>query len=479
MLLLAAMAATFSCGAIMDGGECPAVSEGGRSIFFTIDLGEGLVQTRADDVWGNPYEDEIGNQFDNRIMPDQLHIAVYGTDNSYVGPVSDLVWWPADAQQTVYEFMGDISDLELNTQDTYKVAVFANSGAPSPTALNAATDGPEDMYFRIGDINPEADGSCIPMWGLVSTKFTLAERQELEDDIMLLRAAAKVRIKLHDDIVEEGYEIVGATLDRFNENGYTMPEGWAGYADTRLLYQEGCFRELSSAGTASLPFIVDAEGSEAVIYMPEFDADGTDDPMTLRLRDADGTEKDYKIQFRRYVDGAAGTEYYNVVRNHIYEYVVTQVKNGGTEVLLTCEVQPWEYVSEEVEFSSNVTVESGNEISWTEGYASLDNTAHQVVLRNNGTRAVCRFKISTPLGAEWFASIVMESGVYGAFAFDGASSGLVGEEAELKIYATSAAPQVVSTAKLRITVRTADGTTIVVKTLVNSDGDEYTLIQNI
>lgn len=478
MMLVVAMSLAVSCGSIMDSGKCPDLPNGGRALFFRLDVGEGMAPTKADATWGDPYNAEIGNVFENRIMPDDLHVLVYKSDNTLVGPVDNLVWWPVDASQTEYEFMGEITDLELNTTDTYKVVVFANCGEPDASASLAAADGPGTMYFNVSDLDSQAAGSCIPMWGLLSTKFTLAERQEL-GEVDLLRAAAKIRIRLSDSVLAEGYEIGSASMNSYNEVGYSLPHGWTTSADTKALYQEGCFRAYASGKTSPLAFVVNADSDEAIFYMPEMDSDGVTDPISLTIIDANGNPRTYPIQLKEYVCGAAGDVAMDVVRNHIYEYVVTQVKSGGTEVVLTCEVQPWDYVSEVVEFSNNVTVEPGNEISWVEGYRSLDTSDHEVVLANNGTRAVCRFKISTPLGAEWFASIVTESGVYGAFAFDGPSSGMVGDDAELKIYAVESSPIVVSTARLRIMVRTADGTTIVVKTLVNSGGDEYTLIQNI
>jgi hypothetical protein len=62
------------------------------------------------------------------------------------------------------------------------------------------------------------------------------------------------------------------------------------------------------------------EGEDAFyVYLPEYD---NANPATLSVV-IDG--KPYLIEFKNYVDGKATGDYYNIVRNHIYQYTITSV----------------------------------------------------------------------------------------------------------------------------------------------------------
>ena len=198
MTLLAA-----SCSYVMDNDMCTALSDRGRAVYFRIELDEEMTATKADDIWGNPYASEIGTTFDSRIRPDAMFVIIYGPDNKVLGVVRDLRWWAVSGTQNVYEFKGDISHIELNTTDQYKVVIFANTGNPDENAQLDATSGPATMGFNIKSVDIAKEDSYIPMWGLITTKFTLTESQEL-GDISLLRAASKVRIRLGSAMQQQG-----------------------------------------------------------------------------------------------------------------------------------------------------------------------------------------------------------------------------------------------------------------------------------
>lgn len=166
-----------------------------------------------------------------------------------------------------------------------------------------------------------------------------------------------------------------------------------------------------------------------------------------------------------------------------YAYTVTFTDK---EIRLTCDVEPWRTVEDVIDFTDVVTVPV--KMSWTRSTINPYNDTYaynpetgEVVIKQNGDRAVCTFEIDTPSGAVWNASLIQKEGHIDAFAFDGPSSGAVGQLGTIRIYATNSAPYApVHKALLRITVQTGDGRTIIVNNLAPTDSPfhEFTIVQN-
>ena len=460
-----------SCGYIMDDGTCPEVSKGGRALFFRIELDEQTPGTKADDIWGNPYEDEIGTDFDSRIRPDAMFVVIYGPDNKVKGTVYDLSWWLVEGSDSEYEFMGDISHLELNTSDIYKVAIYANTMAPSHVESLDSQDGPARMWFDISDVDAMQSDSYIPMWGLVSTRFTLAEGQQL-GNISLLRAVSKVRVRLTPALQSQGFRIMGAKLNTYNRTGFCLPSGWYDGESTLQLYQQGCFRPYSSQNSTPLPFEVNADGTEAIIYMPELETSDIENPVTLTISDASDMIKDYHLQFRNYTGGLAGAQAFDIVRNHIYDYTISQIVSGK-QLVLTCDVVSWDRLREDIDFTNDVVTFS-SPIQWTNVKSVKYDTREVVLYDDTSIEAICSFRIDTPLGATWTASMIPIKGSVDAFSWASTQYGAVGADGQVRIKVNNQAPYAPEhRCRLRITVQTSDLRTIIVE-----PDNEFEIIQN-
>ena len=164
------------------------------------------------------------------------------------------------------------------------------------------------------------------------------------------------------------------------------------------------------------------------------------------------------------------------------------------EIILQCVVQPWEVVEEIIDFSDQVSA-SVKLVPVEETVRSWNKNTGEVILYDNvDMQAVFTFKIDTPKGATWTAALIPVEGHQDAFAFvKDTKYGAVGVDSELRIVVTNNAPIAPRhVCKLRITVQTADGRTIVVKslmptntsgqTMVDANGKEiteYTIIQNL
>ena len=155
------------------------------------------------------------------------------------------------------------------------------------------------------------------------------------------------------------------------------------------------------------------------------------------------------------------------------------------EISLRCFVQDWIPMEEEIDFTEQVY--ASMPLTWDGDTVEEDNSNKgRVLLYSDETiTAVCRFKIDTPKGATWTASLISLEGHPDAFTIvEDTKYGPVGLESVIKIKITNIDPiSPRHVCKLRITVQTADGRTIVANNLMPEDTDEeiteYTIIQNL
>lgn len=167
-----------------------------------------------------------------------------------------------------------------------------------------------------------------------------------------------------------------------------------------------------------------------------------------------------------------------------YGYTITFTDK---EIKLTCDVEPWREDEQLIDFTEVVTVKT--KMNWERATVNPFDATHaynpatgEIIVKQHGEPAICKFEIDTPSGAIWNASLIQKDGHIDAFAFvEGFSSGEVGKESTIKIYATNSAPYApVHKAILRITVQRGDGKTIVVNNLTPTDSPfhEFTIVQN-
>lgn len=154
------------------------------------------------------------------------------------------------------------------------------------------------------------------------------------------------------------------------------------------------------------------------------------------------------------------------------------------EISLTCKVEPWTVVEETIDFTDQITV--SNPLTWVpNSVESVDYENGEVVLYTDSySVAICNFRIDTPAGATWTASLIPVEGYSDAFKIlDNTKYGAVGVDSEVHIQVTNMAPIAPRhVVLLRITVQTADGRTIVADMMPNQTDEsitEYKLIQNL
>ena len=159
-----------------------------------------------------------------------------------------------------------------------------------------------------------------------------------------------------------------------------------------------------------------------------------------------------------------------------------------TQLQIVADVKDWQVQDDEIDFSEQVS--SKNPIQWLDGtyWSHDDKKCELVVFTDESITATCKFKIDTPVGATWTASLIpLTASAMDAFSIvEDTKYGDVGtgEWQYVKLKVNNQAPMAPRHACiLRITVQTADGRSIVVKELMpdtaNKGVEEYTIIQNL
>ena len=337
-LLLAGILAA-SC--IFDADQCVMPADQPHAVMFTV----ALDQQRTKAQWKDPYDSETGVPFDCRIIPEDLRVVVYAQDGTRVGVLQDLGYWPIDEAHTKFKFVGQlppefVEHYNANPGEPkfYRFMVLANCGDHSA--------GEEYISYSQAQLDPSAANSAIPMWGVKGADVTSLLNSESLDlgEIWLLRAAAKIEVKLSDNFKDKKTKINSATLKYYNQTGYCLPNGWSQVSDTEKLDQENCFRGYRHAAV-NLPFYKDEQTGSVYLYVTEYnnlDYSGERNKISLEfnIKDQNKTFED-AISFCKYSSGKpVENSHYNIVRNHIYEFEVLSIAGDNLELQYT--VADWD-----------------------------------------------------------------------------------------------------------------------------------------
>ena len=134
-------------------------------------------------------------------------------------------------------------------------------------------------------------------------------------------------------------------------------------------------------------------------------------------------------------------------------------------VKLKCVVNPWDYVSEDINFENQtVSVKEGSTLSWDASVSDVDVNNKKVAIKDNKP-AVGTFTLDTPKGGRWFAYL---SGDVDAFKIiDG--EGPVGTPARIQVQPVVDSPLRDYVVKVHFIVRTADGKTLDADSVLQPD----------
>lgn len=297
------------------------------SVAFTLTVAD-ATSTRADnDGWDDysPAQDGILNE--NMVNTDDIIIAIYDDKGNKVDIVEDLrVTKISDASGTgtMYAITGVWRNAKPNVERAKRLMVMANCNT-------SVWSDPSTLTY---DLLPE-ERKYIPMWGVVKipAALTLGKQNKLHN-IRMLRAMAKVSVKLRDDMTDYGYAIGSMTVNNYNTKGYCVPKTFNEVDNTSDVRFANSLNVLDShADKIELP-------TTAPLYLPEYDNSGTNPAtITVNLNRNGKLEGTYTLYFRNYdSDGKPTGPTYPIQRNHYYQYLI--YKETG-KIIVTLHVRKW------------------------------------------------------------------------------------------------------------------------------------------
>lgn len=285
-----------------------------------------------------------GTEMENSIDFSRFHVVFYQANQQMAGILQNMVL--VHLGGNIYRLTGSLpvsNKVLVGNHFVGKMVVYANFDMSS-----------EDLQkdYNHTDIaqksfNYEANPKYLPMWGVQKVDFTLAagKRQDFSD-IDLLRAVAKVKVNLSNEMKNNGWSIHDMHLFNYNNKGYCMPDKYTDCEQTASLTHEEFEHFFNSMQTSGITMTDDVP-----IYLPEYQNKGKEDAdkcvIKLKLnykgnveRDDSGKEKEYTLRFIDYTDqGTEGTTINDIVRDHYYIFEVYKGSNGQNLVKLT--VRKW------------------------------------------------------------------------------------------------------------------------------------------
>lgn len=281
--------------------------------------------TRSDMGWDNYDPTDDGTAQECAIRSDDIHIKICDAEGRVIGSVEDIHMERMTQDQ--YSLTGAWMSPGNLLKDAKKVMILANCGSAA-----ASND--------IADITYSADRTdgFIPMWGVRSfTSLTKGESNDL-GDIHLLRAMAKVSLKLRSDMESRGYSVGKLTLNHRNTSGYCLPLTYESVDKTTDIRFAGSLHELISPATdGGLDFT-----APGYAYLPERSnttAGVTPSTITLQLLRNGTLEDTYTLPFCEYdADGAPTDRLRDIQRNTLYQFEVYKADN---QLKVSLHVRRW------------------------------------------------------------------------------------------------------------------------------------------
>lgn len=306
-------------------------------------MGQPFVKPLASRGDGDETEDQ-GTEMENSIDLSRFHVVFYDANHRMAGILQNMVLIHMGGN--IYRLTGSLPVSNKVLVGNYfegKMVVYANFDMSEDDLQKGYND--EIIAQKAFDY--EAKPKYLPMWGVKKVAFTLAagKRQDFSD-INLLRAVAKVKVNLSNEMKNNGWIIYSMQLINYNDKGYCMPEKYAECEKTASLTHEEFEHFYDSKQTGGITMTDDVP-----IYLPEYQNNGQVDAdkcvIKLKLarngtveQDASGKDKEYTLRFIDYTDqGTEGTTTNDIVRDHYYIFEVYKGSNGQNLVKLT--VRKW------------------------------------------------------------------------------------------------------------------------------------------
>lgn len=295
----------------------------------------------GDDVGYDPKN--LGGLADNAIS--DLQVVFYDAEtDAYYAKVNitgyeKIAVDQNDAENTnLYRFSGDMWVEEEDLGKSFKMMVFVNVvNRISPVTTLS------ELEFTAEDNAP------IPMWGVKTV--TLNQMKDDDVTVYVLRAMAKVVVKLGESPKNDGYTIKSLTMNNVNTKGYVLPPGsfdLPGVVESTESLSLTGLRVLSShADSRAVTADFQANADSLVMYVPEYDNISNAEKaanMNLVLFKGEGTEytPSSTIEFKNYENGQPSGSAYHIRRNHKYLFEINKIVEEETGLKFIVDIEDLE-----------------------------------------------------------------------------------------------------------------------------------------
>lgn len=284
----------------------------------------------------------LGGLADNAISDLKVVFYTAQTDD-YYAKVNITGWEKIvgqnDSENTnLYRFSGDMWVEEEDLDNEFKMMVFVNV---------------ENQIYpgtKLSELEFTAENNgYIPMWGVKTV--TLNQMKESDITVYVLRAMAKVVVKLGTSPKNDGYTIKSLTMNNVNTKGYLLPQGSFDLpgvvGSTESLSLTG-LRVLSShADSRAVTADFQANADSLVMYVPEYDNISNAEKaanMNLVLFKGEGTEytPSSTIEFKNYENGQPSGSAYHIRRNHKYLFEINKIVEEETGLKFIVDIEDLE-----------------------------------------------------------------------------------------------------------------------------------------
>ncbi len=329
-----------------DGDNNDAVGSDNVGVAFTLSVADASYTRAANESsravnegWDNYEPNEDGTDEENMININDILIFLCDDSGYKIADIEDVhvsLVSESDGKKR-YNITGIWRKPAEKLSMAKKVMVLANCNVKAQTSTST------DIAEYTFDINSPAygytSGKYIPMWGVATLPaLTLGKCTQL-DPINVLRAMAKIKVELRDDMKAYGYSIADMTLNGYNTRGYCLPKEYNNVADTKNLQFATSFNPLDSKAATGMSL------TEATpVYVPEYyntdvSSSATHTSISLKLS-CNGTKghTTYTLHFRNYANGAPTGDYFNIQRNHFYTYIIYKEKD---QLAVELHVRKW------------------------------------------------------------------------------------------------------------------------------------------
>lgn len=301
-------------------------------------MGQPFVKPLASRGEGDETEDP-GTEMENSIDFSRFHVVFYDANHRMAGILQNMVL--VHLGGNIYRLTGSLpvsNKVLVGNHFVGKMVIYANFDMSEADLQKDYND--TDIAQK--SFGYEANPKYLPMWGVKKVAFTLAagKRQDFSD-IDLLRAVAKVKVNLSNEMKNNGWSIHSMQLFNYNDRGYCMPGKYTDCEQTASLTHEAFEHFLDSKQTVGITM-----KDNVPIYLPEYQNNGKEDAdkcvikLKLARNEIVESDKEYTLRFIDYTDqGTEGTTTNDIVRDHYYTFEVYKGSNGQNLVKLT--VRKW------------------------------------------------------------------------------------------------------------------------------------------